>query len=237
MKNLKSQIAMALVCLILGFMLTYQFRLLRAEEKRSLSTNVRGADITAELEQLKKQKGELEKKNSELSDRLKRYEQTATNNDELASEIKNQLDNSRVLLGVTNVEGSGLEIVLEPKDITFTNSFYFLTHEELVYLINELNFAGAEAISINDIRITAQSGIRTSNNGIFINDERISPINTIIIRAIGDKVKLESALSFPGALNYQALSSYYDVKFTKVDNIKMPRYNRTFRSEFLKPVK
>jgi uncharacterized protein YlxW (UPF0749 family) len=238
MRKFSSQLTVALVCAILGFMLTYQFRLLSVDDK-NLSQSGNNSEFTAEIEQLNKQKGELEKRNNELMSQLKKYEDTAANQNELSKEIKNQLEDYRVLLGIYEVQGQGITIYLSPKNTTFNgdNSQFYLKDEELIYLVNELNFAGAEAISINNKRITSQSGIKSSSNNsyILINDEKISPKNKIEIKAIGDKVKLYSALYFPATLEYENLN-FYDIKIDKNDSLKIEKYNKTFRSGYVKTI-
>lgn len=143
-----------------------------------------------------------------------------------------------MIIGTEDVVGPGIVLNLTPKSQVFSNDMHYLTDTELVYIINELNFSGAEAISINDKRISLQTGIKSSsnNNYILINDERISPKEKIVIKAIGDKTNLYSALTFNGALDFQALSSY-DKKYEKVDEIKILKYNKIPKYEFMKPVK
>lgn len=60
-------------------------------------------------------------------------------------------------------------------------------YDDLLKLINELNSAGAEAISINDERIVAMSDLFPVSSFILINGERTtSPYE---IKAIGDTVR------------------------------------------------
>jgi uncharacterized protein YlxW (UPF0749 family) len=240
-KRIISQITVASVCALLGFMLTYQFKLLSAEEMRfkSGSQYTSTTEITAEIEQLKKQKEEIEKKNNELVSQLMKYERAATDRSELTKEIKKQLDDARILLGITDVQGSGVILYLTPKDSVFssTTSGFYATEEELFYIVNELNFAGAEAVSINDKRITSQSGIKgsSSTTDILINGDKVSPHERIVIKAIGDKVKLDSALNFIGTLDFKNLAAYR-IQIEPSDSIKIPRYNRAYKSDFVKPV-
>jgi uncharacterized protein YlxW (UPF0749 family) len=241
LKKIISQIIVGGVCTLLGFMLTYQFKLLSAEEQEFKSGNkyTNTIEITSEIEQLKKQKAEIEKKNNELLSQLKKYETAATDQSELTKEIKKQLDDSRILLGITEVQGPGVIVYLTPKNAAFTSGTvgFYATDEELFYIMNELNFAGAEAVSINDKRITSQSGIKSSSNNstIKINNEDISAKERIVIKAIGDKVKLDSALNFPGALDFKNLDAY-EIKIEKSDSITIPKYTKTYKSEYIKPV-
>lgn len=238
MAKFKSQISLALVCAILGFLLSYQFRILNNKDQEIVNNNYDRTDVVAEVDQLKKQKDDMQKKNDELSQQLKKYEEAATTEGAATKELKKQLDDTRMIIGSEDVVGPGITLTLVPKSQVFNNDMHYLTDTELVYIINELNFSGAEAISINDKRISLQTGIKSSsnNNYILINDERISPKEKIVIKAIGDKTNLYSALTFTGALDFQALASY-DKKYEKVDEVKIPKYNKMPKYEFMKPVK
>lgn len=240
MKKITSQLTVAVVCGLLGFMLTYQFQLLSKEEKQISGDNYNNTQITVELEQLKKAKTDLEKNNNDLMAQLKKYEDTATNSSDITKEIKNQLDNTRVLLGYTDVEGPGVIIYIEPAEDLFSTDVkrQVLTHSDLAYLINELNFAGAEAISVNESRITNQTGMRISNgdNYILVNEDKVSPSAKITIKAIGNKVNLASSLDFTGTLTYGNLG-FYNIYYEKSDNIRIPKYNKVYKDDYLQPVK
>ena len=138
-----------------------------------------------------------------------------------------------------DVNGPGIIVYLTPnnKDLFGESSSVdnHITDKDLVYLVNELRFAGAEAISINDIRIVSRTGIRTAGNYILINDNKISPSSRIVIQAIGDKNLLYSDMSFPEV--FADIKNLCDVKFQKSDNITIKKYNKAYKFEYAKPVK
>ncbi len=234
MKNIKSQISLAIVCAILGFLLSYQFRILN---KQNIDLeNYDRTDIVAEIEKLKEQREQLQSENNSLSEKLKGYEEAAASVDAATKAIKNELDNTRLIIGSEDVVGEGVVLHLTPQSSVFNTDTIYLTDIELVYIINELNFAGAEAISINDKRVSLQTGIKSSSNNsyILINDEKISPKDRITIKAIGNKVNLYSALTFTGALDFNALL-YYDKKYEKADEIVIYKNTTTPSYEFMTP--
>lgn len=239
MKKYSSQIAIAIVCALLGFLLSYQFKLLNSEERKLVNNPNVQQDITKEISQLTKEKEEYEKKNDELMNQIKVYEESATNEDAVAKELKNQLDDTRLLIGSVNVTGPGVILYLNPKTNVFSSNMVasYLTDREITYLVNELFFAGAEAVSINDKRVTLQTGIKSSSGGsqILINDERISPKETIKIKAIGNKDVLMGGLNFHGVLDYESLA-YYEKKLEQSDSIEIPKYNKLYKYEYIKPV-
>jgi len=236
MRKVASQISVALVCCILGFMLTYQFRVLMKQDNTLNLNNQNSSDVTVEIEQYKKEKAALEAKVNDLQNKVKGYEDAAASKSDSTKNVLDELEKSRILIGEVDVEGQGIVIYLNPNSNLFGNSVNnHITDKDLVYLVNELRFAGAEAISINDIRVVSGTGIRTAGNYILINDEKISPSKRIVIQAIGDKSLLYSAMSFPEV--FSDLKTICDVKFEKSDSITIKKYNKAYKIEYAKPVK
>jgi uncharacterized protein YlxW (UPF0749 family) len=237
-KKLSSQIMLGIICCILGFMLAHQFKELSGNGNKIIArANTSGYnDLTTDNEQLKKVKEELEKKNNEVLEELKKYENQASSNDQKSKDMKVKLDESRVLLGMSDVEGQGVTIYITPKSAIFNNNGgRYLQNEEILFIINELNFAGVEAVAVNDNRIVSQSVIKNSNSLEFliINEDKVSVKNRIVIKAIGDKNILDKALNYEKLFDFQPFT-FYDIKIEKSDNIKIPKYNKTYNDEFLK---
>ncbi|SHF05741.1 DUF881 domain-containing protein [Clostridium fallax] len=236
MKKFLSQIVVAIVCAILGFLLAYQFKVLNNKEKNVAETYDK-SDLVSEVEALKKEKEDLQMQNKNLGEELKKIEDESTQTGDLTKEIKKQLDTSRMILGTVGVKGPGIILYLTPKSPVFTaNNAEYIGEEELVYLVNLLNYSGAEAISINDIRITAQMGIKTAGNYIRIGKQnKIAPKDRVVIKVIGNRVTLQGGLEFGDALNYGVLVNY-DKKIERKDDIEIGKTNEGFNTEFIKPV-
>lgn len=236
MKKYSSQVAVALVCCILGFMLAYQFKLLNRQAKITKYAG-NNSDITLELEQYRKQKEEMQKSIDDLQAKLKGYEEAAARGSDESKAILDELENTRLLTGTRDVQGPGVVLYLSPNKSILGNDLTAdrITDKHLVYIVNELVAAGAEAVSINDIRITPRTGIRISGNNIRINEENVSPLDRITIKAIGDKELLAGTLAFPGVLSeFNSVSKY---TWEKSDNIVVKKYSKSFKFEFAKPVK
>ncbi|MDU3723970.1 MAG: division initiation protein, partial [Clostridium celatum] len=121
MKKIGSQILVAIVCALLGFLLTYQFKLLTDKNKENVIEN--NSDILLEIENLKKEKKELEETNMSLSEELKKLEEAAAKEGEVEGEIKKLLDNARMQIGLLDVKGPGIILTITPKNSIFsTNS-------------------------------------------------------------------------------------------------------------------
>jgi uncharacterized protein YlxW (UPF0749 family) len=79
-------------------------------------------------------------------------------------------------------------------------------------VVNELWHDGAEAISVNDIRLTPTSAVRFAGDAVLVDFQPIS--SPYVIRAIGDSDRLAVAFADSGAASrYQTLSSAKGIGF------------------------
>ena len=139
--DLKANIIIALVFMVLGFMLTVQFKTterqknVRIARVEDLSERLRVAE--AEKNQLMKELNDLRKKSGHLMSDA-------------------EVERLNLLAGVTEVYGPGLEIVLDDstknQKVGENPNLYIVHDEDLLRILNELRAAGAEAISVNEQR-------------------------------------------------------------------------------------
>ena len=234
MKKVSMQIFIAIIFVILGFLIIYQFK--------SASKNIgyNGTDIISELDKLKNEKDELTKVQSELSEKLKIYEDDAAKETNVGVEIKKQLDNARIELGLVPVVGPGVEITLTKKNTFFGGNFndnsQNITEVELVHLINLLWYSQAEAIEVNDFRITPQIGIKNSGKFITIGSAgKIDPSEKIVIKATGDIAKFKNSLSFKMDVELGALKNY-DLNIEEKKEIVINKTTEAVNAEYIQPV-
>ncbi|MDD2569159.1 MAG: DUF881 domain-containing protein, partial [Clostridia bacterium] len=88
-----------------------------------------------------------------------------------------------------------------------------LMNVDLVDIINELRVTGAEAIAVNDVRITSYTsigeGVDANNNAIItINGSRL--LTPVVIKAIGKPATLQEGLTFPGGI-IDNLNTLYNI--------------------------
>ena len=100
-------------------------------------------------------------------------------------------------------------------------------------IVNELRDAGAEAISINDERITALTEIRCVGSVVNINNVKVG--TPFIINAIGNPDTLESALLFRGGIISQLAMSGFEFDIKKQENIVIPAYKGAINFKYAMP--
>ncbi|CDF57832.1 DUF881 domain-containing protein [Thermobrachium celere] len=232
MKKIKSQLSLAFICLILGFMITYQYRL--SYSKKNIIDTRQISDLVKQNELLKKQKDELEAKVKEYQSKVDEIEKAVTMGNEATEKLKIELDNLRILSGLNDVEGSGIIITLSPAQSLQSNYQNQIYATDLLDIVNELNASGAEAISINEERYTSRTQIREAGAYIKINDTKFSPQDKFIIKAIGDSNILEGAFKMPGNILEQN-SDRISYKIEKSNDIKIVKFSKKIEYKYARP--
>lgn len=184
----KGKIATALVFMVMGFMLSVQYKATELSK-----TTVRDARVEDLSERLKAVQGENQQLLKEI-DELKKHAGKQLS--------ESELQRLQLISGIAAVEGNGVEILLDDSKIekkqNANPNLYIIHDEDLLRVLNELRSAGAEAISINDQRIVAMSEVRCAGPTVSVNNVRSAP--PYLIKAIGNPKTLDSALRIRGGV-------------------------------------
>ena len=161
-------------------------------------------------------------------------------NDSSTSSKEEEIRTNNVLLGLTDVEGKGIEITVKDDPNASSQSIgalddlsYHIVHDgDLRRIINELKNAGAEAISINDQRIVTTTTITCIGNVIKINDEKVS--SPFVIKAIGFPERMESALTRAGGYLDWLGDFGIAISTKKLDNVRITKYTGAITSKYMR---
>lgn len=189
--QIKKNLALGLITLGMLAIGISSVILVKSYYKANQDTQRPDVNISSVL-QLEVENEQLAKENEKLWKELTRL-QAGQSAAVLASE---QLDEASMNAGLVAVKGPGIRIILDDSDLD-RNAEYgnYVIHEEyLRTLINILWNGGAEAIAVNNQRISSHSEIFCSGAFIQINGTRQMPPYKIV--AIGDQNNLKSALQF-----------------------------------------
>lgn len=233
MKNYKFQIALAVVCIVLGLMLSVQFKTVKTgigpvSENRARELASQLKNVREERDSLLQIKGQYEKK-------IRDYENQASTGSVSAKMLKDELDNARIMAGLEDVQGPGIIITLDDLKFAETYNYALISYENLLLLVNELNAAGAEAISINEQRVVSTSEIRAAGAHINVNTVEMAP--PFIIKAIGEPKTLEGAIMMRDGIVERIQNDDVDVTITQEQNVVVPRFNGVIEKRYAKIVK
>jgi uncharacterized protein YlxW (UPF0749 family) len=144
------------------------------------------------LIQLQMENDKLTKENEHLWEELARLQAA----DSVAALASQQLEEANINACLVGMKGPGIRIILDDsQEERIAEAGNYVIHEEyLRTLVNALWNGGAEAIAINNQRLTAHTEIFCSGSFIQINGTRQMPPYRIV--AIGNQDNLKSALQF-----------------------------------------
>jgi len=232
--NRKIYLSVFLVALIIGLMVALQFR-----TTSSIEQGVpfgRSQELSVELNQLNAEKKQLE---AEVEDLIQKIQQTTKGQAEAKEVLAGELKKARLDAGLVAVSGPGIEITLDNPSAGQNkdpgDTMFVIRDEDLLRLVNELNGAGAEAVSINGQRIMATSEIRWAAPFINVNLTRIAPPYHIL--AIGAPKNLTSALEISGGLAEYLQSLGAQARIQLYENITVPGYTAPIEFRYAKSIK
>lgn len=226
MKNKKGFFFIFIATIILGALISMNFNLQRVQTFSQLSS-AQYQNAVEERAKLYREIGNLKEDNGEKRSKIKNYEKNDTQDDKILEDMKSQINDYEILIGLNRVEGAG--IVLKINDGT-TNVIEENSEEvkkkllhdyDMALVLNELRAAGAQAISVNNHRVVPWSGVICNWAFIGFDDGSMeyAPFN---IYAIGDPEKLKAALLEDGSHVRELMFRKLHVDIDKVEKIIMP---------------
>ena len=240
-KQLKFQLPMSILVFVLVFAVTWQIKGVRKNSavEGQLSTRVETLqnDYRKELEKNEALLQEI----IELQGDIAKYRDQVTQSGGAAEIMKTELNRAEMLAGLTDVEGSGITVVLKDGNqqnvagnIVYDENYGIVHDSYVLMFLNELRAAGAEALSINDERILATSEIRCAGPTISINNTKKSA--PFEIKAIGDPDTLENALKMPGGAIEQTKFYGIDITLKRSNKLTIKKYTGSSTYKFASTV-
>lgn len=237
MGNKNGKLAITLVSILLGVILAIQFKTVNQTVGKGVLPTQRAQQLAIELEKMKEERDAVTKALNEAEKKIDQYERGEADNDVYVENLYKDLEEYRALAGYVDLEGPGviLEIQDPPADVQYGVEYSIVDNIDLIIqTISVLNAAQAEAISINDQRYTAYTEVVRAGDHIEVNG--VSVNSPITIKAIGDPETLESALSIKRGIVWTFRYYDFDVKLTKANDIKIPKYRKLVEFIYSKPV-
>lgn len=235
--KLSQKMVIGSVCVILGIIIAMQFKIVQSNYLNGLAPTQRSAQLVSEYNKIKEERTALQAEIEQLQSKLADIENSASQESTLIKSMKDDLNKFKKIAGFTALLGPGIEVVVDnpPSEVNYGNEIDIVNdYELLLSLVNELNAAGAEAISINDQRLISTSEIRAAGSSISVNTVYISA--PIIIHAIGNGDVLEGAMNQRFGIVSRLRDNYYQVYVQKKDQLEIPKYSETLQFNYASPV-
>jgi uncharacterized protein YlxW (UPF0749 family) len=211
----------ALTLVVVGFLLVVAYRQTMADEP---SRSQARAGLVDQIEQRQAETDALQREAERLRDEVAR-QRDAVLDDRDAARLRDQ----EAAAGLARVRGDGLEVRVDdaPDAVDAVTGagkpdLGRVLDRDLQDIANALWSAGAEAISINDQRLTATSTIRAAGAAILVDFRPVT--RPYVVRAIGPDDLKETFEDSPTARLFRALVEDEGMSFSVrgVDDLTLP---------------
>lgn len=152
--------------------------------------------------------------------------------------LNKSLQDAKMLAGLTAVEGPGVKIVLtDGKAANVGFGTDAIIHDtDVLKVVNELWASGAEAVSVNEHRVSGRSSFRCV--GPVIHIDNVPTATPVTIKAIGDPDALFGGLNLPGGILDEIRQTDASmVKVEKMKSVLVPAFSGSTTMKFAEAVK
>ncbi len=221
----RSKEIMFVVFLLLGMIITMQFRTILIFQQQSTIGQTSVQALVLELDQIMKEGVQLQEQLRKLEEEKDEIFMRLNNDgNPMINELIRHKKEMQLISGFLDVKGVGIVVTLNdaPARNEMADPSELIIHDaDITAILNNLRAAGAQALSINNERILATSKQLCAGPTILINQNRY-PV-PYIIKAIGDPDSMAEALEASEAVVImRAYNIQVDIK--KEAEIRIPRY-------------
>lgn len=228
--NIQKKICFALVFVVLGIVIVWQYRSVDmntrlAQEQLHSLESVK----TRLLEQISNNQ-KLAQKREDISSKLDILERSHGNAESQRSLLESEIAQLKKIAGLEAVSGKGIIITVDRGDTPYS----MVEDTDLLALVNELRICDAQAISINDERLTAMSEISKSEGFIVINGRQMLP--PFVIKVVGDASKLHASMNIVDSV-IEHLRLFIHIEVEEKEQVTVPALHSSdiIRTDLLQP--
>ncbi len=226
-------IVAGIVALVLVTSMFIQVRTINESKELDLE-GLREDELKTQIATYKSKYEETMEQYNSNKNKIAEYTTAINENKETTEILDQELEQAKTLLGLTDVTGQGVIVTLTDTQ----EALYTYTADDLLQLINELKYAGAEAISINDNRIINLTDIAMISDSLIVMNGGKNRISSpYVIKAIGDPKYLISTLSIKNS-GYidQMEANGMKIEVEEKNNIEIKAYSGEISSKYIMEV-
>ena len=222
MRGVPAQISIFAVAVLVGLLGVGQ---LRSHERPTQVSSLSAQELSTLIETLTARNRELRDGLAGIQQQLREYQGAGTQGQTALQVSQEDLRRITAFAGTAGVDGQGILLTVDGS----------LDAIALNDLVNELRNAGAEAIAVNDVRITAGSVAVQGPSSLEVDGVQIGERFTL--RAIGSPDGLTSAIERPGGIISQLkLVISATITIQPLQSIQLPATARSLLPVIGKPV-
>lgn len=185
MSGRAAQISLFVVALVVGLLAVGQ---LRSQARPAELSSLSAQELSTLIETLTSRNRELRIGLADIREQLREYRVLGSQGESAIEVSREDLRRITAFAGLAAVEGQGIVMTVEGD----------LDAIALNDLVNELRNAGAEAIAVDDVRLTARSVAIQGPSSLQVDGADIG--RRFVLRAVGSPEGLLSAVERPGGI-------------------------------------
>ena len=217
----------AAVALATGFLVAGQVKVQLLTPSNQVA---RYQALVRSVQQLEASNADSRQKIAALRSQIDALEAIAAQRSAATQALQNQVADLRAHAGLTTLRGPGVEVDLAngvPGLDSSSEPGYLVNFKDVQDLVNLLFARGAEGIAVNGRRITPLSAFSGSEGQVII-DQGPPVTAPIKLLAVGDRNRMEAALSDPSALSdirAREVQFQLQVNFSGRPDLALPAYD------------
>jgi len=239
--DIKTNIIIGLISVVLGVVFSIQYKAVNNNYLEGLFPSQRAIQLENELSNTMTEKESLLDQLEDYEAELRTIKESESKESAVIKSLNDDIQKFRVVAGLEDVEGQGVQVTIEDplKAIEYSEengSVIMYNYDLLLSMLNILNAAGAEAVSVNNQRVIAMTEIHLAGNNLNINNVPTAP--PFVIKAIGNSDTLEAALNIRYGIVWEMRENYkLQVNIKKFDKIIIEKYKDVIKFRYAQPVK
>lgn len=242
MRYNESNVFIFIASLIIGVLVTLNISFSREEKSIFLNSKdyqsayIYRNQLLNDISNLNEIKGKYNRK-------FLNYNANEKDKKKIIEEVKIELEENKINVGLVDMEGPGLNIVMEDasrefeeNDVSYIERSLKLIHNtDMIQVVNDLLNGGAEAISINGHRVISSSSIFC--NGLFLRINGVQIGTPFYIKAIGNKEAMKNYILSEESYVKTLMLRGIEIEIEEEDNLIVPAFYGNTENKFIKDIK
>ncbi|EEH63354.1 hypothetical protein HMPREF0044_1278 [Gleimia coleocanis DSM 15436] len=203
-----AHLLVAFLCFVLGWAMVTQIKLQRTDPLDTLQES----ELVALLDQLSVSDSQLREERAALAVEAAKLKDERSKVEAAEQAVAREREAAQIAAGVVPVQGPGLII-------TVTDAQNKARVQNFITVLGELRNSGAEAVSLNGIRLTASTYIEKNGNGILVSGQPIS--SPYIWKVIGDADTIQPAMEIARGAAQQLRTRGATVSYERAELVEI----------------
>ena len=232
------QVTLGAALLVLGFLIAAQ---LGSEGPRVRYTTQTRTPLLETATELQAQQDDLKVRILALRAQIQGVEGLGTGSADLVRQLNTQLEEARIAAGLIPLTGTGIVLQLDDSQALVppggSQADYLVGSRDIRSVVEELWVAGAEAIAINDERVTPTTAVIDIGSSLLVNSAYLAP--PYQVTAIGAPDLYERLSRSPGFIDFvRARAEAYGIRlsFAEPETVDMPAFAGTVTLRYSRPL-